>query len=244
MPGDGLTHNRVFVGGISWKADETSLKNYFETFGPVIECKIIMDRVTGCSKGYGFVTFADAETSATVKKQSNLYFLGKMMNVGDAYRKIENGTPTPGVPMTGAGQTNRINVQAYRQPGAYNQQAALHNQAYVNPAAYTQQGYGYAQYGYYTPYQAAQYYGNQYYDPAMLTAYQGQYAAYYQQPTAGQQVPGAIGNWPQPMITGQIGQGPVITTATSQQVSQQQSNGDQGQYVGQAIQEQGGSSPQ
>jgi len=33
------------------KADEATLKSFFETFGPVTECKIIMDKTTGNSKG-------------------------------------------------------------------------------------------------------------------------------------------------------------------------------------------------
>jgi len=82
--------NKVFVGGISWKADEKSLAEFFATFGPVIECKIIMDKVTNKSKGYGFVTFEDAESAEKVKQSPNLYFLGKTMNVGDAVRKNEN----------------------------------------------------------------------------------------------------------------------------------------------------------
>jgi len=82
-------HNTVFVGGISWKADEVALKNFFNQIGTVLECKIIVDRSTGKSKGYGFVTFKDAETAEKVKKTSNLYFLGKTMNVGDAFRKAE-----------------------------------------------------------------------------------------------------------------------------------------------------------
>jgi len=79
--------NRVFVGGISWKADESSLANFFSAYGTVVECKIIMDKVTGKSKGYGFVTFQDAESANNVKQSTNLYFLGKTMNVGDAVRK-------------------------------------------------------------------------------------------------------------------------------------------------------------
>jgi len=82
--------NRVFVGGISWKADEVSLANFFSAYGAVVECKIIMDKVTGKSKGYGFVTFQDLESANNVKQATNLYFLGKMMNVGDAVRKGES----------------------------------------------------------------------------------------------------------------------------------------------------------
>jgi len=82
--------NRVFVGGISWKADEQSLANFFSTYGPIVDCKIIMDKSTGKSKGYGFVTFEDKETAERVKREGNIYFQGKMMNVGEAVRKTDS----------------------------------------------------------------------------------------------------------------------------------------------------------
>jgi len=81
----------VFVGGISWKADETKLKEFFGRFGDVSSCKIIVDRETNKSKGYGFVTFKEPETAEAVKNATELNFLGKTMNVGNAYRK--NSSP-------------------------------------------------------------------------------------------------------------------------------------------------------
>eukprot|EP01095_Lingulamoeba_sp_RSL-Kostka_P011254 TRINITY_DN422_c0_g1_i1.p1 TRINITY_DN422_c0_g1~~TRINITY_DN422_c0_g1_i1.p1 ORF type:complete len:253 (+),score=75.69 TRINITY_DN422_c0_g1_i1:201-959(+) len=86
----------VFVGGISWKADEDSLREFFSKYGSVKDCKIILDRNTNKSKGYGFVTFEEESTANEVKEKTDLFFLGKMMNVGDAVRKSEsikrNGT--------------------------------------------------------------------------------------------------------------------------------------------------------
>eukprot|EP00164_Ancoracysta_twista_P002675 GFYU01003558.1.p1 GENE.GFYU01003558.1~~GFYU01003558.1.p1 ORF type:complete len:320 (+),score=78.02 GFYU01003558.1:162-1121(+) len=98
-----MRENTVFVGGISWKADESALRAFFSEYGEVVDCKIIMDRATGKSKGYGFVSFGDAETATRVKQQNNFTFLGKTVNVGDAYRRqgsnasSENGdVPRPG----------------------------------------------------------------------------------------------------------------------------------------------------
>jgi RNA recognition motif-containing protein len=155
-----------FVGGISWKADEASLKSFFETtYGPVLECKIIMDKQTGCSKGYGFVTFADPETASTVKKQGNIFFANKMMNVGDAFRKTE---PT-GLPQTGQMRQQQPRQQVYNQPfmgqqGMFVQSPAGQQFGYRAQQSYPVQqtaATGAYPYGYYDPYQS-QYYGAQY----------------------------------------------------------------------------------
>jgi len=78
----------VFVGGVSPKATEEGLKQFFESnFGEVDSTKIIYDRSTGRSKGYGFVTFRDADTADRVRNSSGLVFLGKVLNIGNAYRR-------------------------------------------------------------------------------------------------------------------------------------------------------------
>lgn len=59
------------------QADEIQLENFFSNHGQVLECKIIMDKVTGKSKGYGFVTFQDADAAERVKQTANFQFLGK-----------------------------------------------------------------------------------------------------------------------------------------------------------------------
>ncbi len=57
---------KLFVGGLSWDTSDASLNAAFERFGPVVEAKVITDRDTGRSRGFGFVTFeapADADTA-------------------------------------------------------------------------------------------------------------------------------------------------------------------------------------
>mmetsp|Transcript_12392 Transcript_12392/g.15553 ORF Transcript_12392/g.15553 Transcript_12392/m.15553 type:complete len:88 (-) Transcript_12392:25-288(-) len=55
--------NKLFVGGLSWNTDDTLLRQSFERFGSVNEARVILDRETGRSRGFGFVTFDDNEAA-------------------------------------------------------------------------------------------------------------------------------------------------------------------------------------
>jgi len=49
------TYTKIFVGGLAWETKRDSLKRYFDQFGEILEAVVITDRITGRSKGYGFV---------------------------------------------------------------------------------------------------------------------------------------------------------------------------------------------
>ena len=51
----------IFVGSLPFKIQEADLRELFEAYGDVNSVKIINDRETGRSKGFGFVEMADAE---------------------------------------------------------------------------------------------------------------------------------------------------------------------------------------
>ena len=53
----------IFVGSLPFKVQEADLKELFEAFGEVSSAKIINDRETGRSKGFGFVEMADDEAA-------------------------------------------------------------------------------------------------------------------------------------------------------------------------------------
>ncbi len=64
--------NKLFVGGLSWGTTDDSLRAAFENFGEVTEARVVMDRETGRSRGFGFVTFAsaaDAEAATSMDDQ-------------------------------------------------------------------------------------------------------------------------------------------------------------------------------
>uniref|UniRef100_A0A803LDR2 RRM domain-containing protein n=1 Tax=Chenopodium quinoa TaxID=63459 RepID=A0A803LDR2_CHEQI len=52
---------RCFVGGLAWATDDQGLETAFSPYGQVIDTKVILDRETGRSRGFGFVTFGSKE---------------------------------------------------------------------------------------------------------------------------------------------------------------------------------------
>ncbi|NOY80712.1 MAG: RNA-binding protein [Kiritimatiellaeota bacterium] len=76
---------KVFVGNLSWGTTDDSLRTAFEQFGEVIEAKVITERDTGRSRGFGFVTFANDEDAQTAMDQMNGADLdGRPLRVNEA----------------------------------------------------------------------------------------------------------------------------------------------------------------
>lgn len=70
--------NKVFVGSLSFKTDNEGLAAYFAQCGTVTSANVIMDKMTGKSKGFGFVEFSsDAEAQAAVDKLNNTELDGR-----------------------------------------------------------------------------------------------------------------------------------------------------------------------
>ena len=55
---------KLFVGGLAWASTEEDLRQAFGAFGELHEVKIITDRDTGRSRGFGFVTYTTAESAS------------------------------------------------------------------------------------------------------------------------------------------------------------------------------------
>jgi RNA recognition motif-containing protein len=53
---------KMFIGGLSWQTSPENLKNYFTQFGEVLECMIMKDAITKRSRGFGFITFNEANS--------------------------------------------------------------------------------------------------------------------------------------------------------------------------------------
>lgn len=60
-----MSSSKLFVGGLSWGTDDQSLREAFTEFGDVIEARVILDRDSGRSRGFGFVSFSSGEEAAS-----------------------------------------------------------------------------------------------------------------------------------------------------------------------------------
>jgi RNA recognition motif-containing protein len=57
----GFMGNKIYVGNLAWSIRDDKLKELFSEFGEVTEARVITDKFTRRSKGFGFVTFANEE---------------------------------------------------------------------------------------------------------------------------------------------------------------------------------------
>tara|TARA_B100000029_G_scaffold93594_1_gene83648 strand:- start:50 stop:298 length:249 start_codon:yes stop_codon:yes gene_type:complete len=78
----------VYVGNLNYDLSEDDLKQAFEEFGEVTSAKIISDRYSGRSKGFGFVEMSsDDEAKAAIEALSGKELQGRTMVVNEARPK-------------------------------------------------------------------------------------------------------------------------------------------------------------
>ena len=88
---------RLFVGNLSFNTTEVDLQDAFEKFGTVTDCKIMMDRETGRSRGFAFVTMGSAaEAQAATASLHGKPVAGRNLTVNEARPREER-------PRTGGG---------------------------------------------------------------------------------------------------------------------------------------------
>jgi cold-inducible RNA-binding protein len=77
--------SKVFVGGLNYATTDETLRAGFERFGEIAEAKVIMDRDTGRSRGFGFVTFATPESAqSAISEMDGTEFDGRNIKVNEA----------------------------------------------------------------------------------------------------------------------------------------------------------------
>lgn len=83
---------KLFVGGLSWDTTDDSLRTAFERYGDVTDAAVITDRETGRSRGFGFVTFADAASAdSAISAMDGSSLDGRSIRVNEANERGGSG---------------------------------------------------------------------------------------------------------------------------------------------------------
>ena len=78
----------MYVSNLSFNTTDEVLKELFAAFGSVSSAKVITDRLSGQSRGFGFVEMdSDAEANAAIKGLDNKEIEGRSMSVSQAREK-------------------------------------------------------------------------------------------------------------------------------------------------------------
>ena len=83
---------KLFVGGLSWDTSDDSLREAFEKFGEVTEAKVITDRDTGRSRGFGFVSYTtDEDAGKAIAEMDSTELDGRTIKVNEARERSFRG---------------------------------------------------------------------------------------------------------------------------------------------------------
>jgi hypothetical protein len=95
---------KLFVAGLPYDFDDVDLKEMFELYGTVNFAKVVMDRETGKSKGFGFVDMPDeTEAKGAIETLDNASIRGKKMAVKEADEQNRGGGDRGGGDRGGGG---------------------------------------------------------------------------------------------------------------------------------------------
>ncbi len=82
---------KLFVGGLSFSTSDAGLRQAFAQFGEVTEAKVITDRETGRSRGFGFVTMSDnSAADRAVNEMNGAVLDGRSLNVNEARERTND----------------------------------------------------------------------------------------------------------------------------------------------------------
>jgi len=83
--------NRIYVGNLAFETTETEIESTFAEYGQVSEVKLMLDRETGRSRGFAFVTMStEAEAQSAIRATDGRNLGGRALRVNEAEERKNN----------------------------------------------------------------------------------------------------------------------------------------------------------
>ncbi|XP_022848467.1 UBP1-associated protein 2C-like [Olea europaea var. sylvestris] len=105
-----VTLRKLFIRGLGWETTTDGLRAVFSSYGELAEAVVILDKATGKSKGYGFITFKHVDGAVLALKEPSKKIDGRMTVTQLAAAGMSGGSG-PGVGSVGEGN-NHVDVSA------------------------------------------------------------------------------------------------------------------------------------
>jgi RNA recognition motif-containing protein len=87
-----VSNNRLYVGNLSFHTSEDAIRQAFEQFGELVEVKLMLDRETGRSRGFAFVTMGSGEASQkAIESMDGQMLDGRPLRVNQAEERRPGG---------------------------------------------------------------------------------------------------------------------------------------------------------
>jgi RNA recognition motif-containing protein len=87
----------IFVGSLPFSLEEAELKGFFEEYGEVASARIITDKFSGRSKGFGFIEMpSEEEAKKAIEELNGAEVDGRTIVVNESIEKPKDGTRRPG----------------------------------------------------------------------------------------------------------------------------------------------------
>lgn len=82
---------RIYIGNLPFSIDDRQLSDIFEEYGQVGSAKVIMDRESGRSRGFGFVEMDEGEADSAINNLNGAEIEGRALTVNEARPREDRG---------------------------------------------------------------------------------------------------------------------------------------------------------
>jgi RNA recognition motif-containing protein len=92
----------IYVGNLSYDATDVTIRDAFESFGEVTSARVIKDKYSGQSRGFGFVEMpTQSQAQTAIKSLNGKELLGKAISVNEARARADQGRRGGGMNYSG-----------------------------------------------------------------------------------------------------------------------------------------------